>query len=101
MTSSADIDRLAETARALVAPGQGILAADESAGTIKRRFDSIGVESTEDNRRNDREMLFTAEGAENYIKEKVRAEGVAPGKYYPPNDVLMAEWATVRKERGG
>ena len=41
------------------------------------------------------------EGAENYIKEKVRAEGVAPGKYYPPNDDLMAEWLRVRAERGG
>ena len=54
---------LNETARALVAPGKGILAADESSGTIKKRFDSIGVESTEDNRRAYREMLFTTEGA--------------------------------------
>ena len=50
------------TARALVAPGKGILAADESSGTIKKRFDSIGVESTEDNRRDYREMLFTTKG---------------------------------------
>ena len=42
---------LAETAKALVAEGKGILAADESDGTIKKRFDSIDVESTEDNRR--------------------------------------------------
>ena len=42
---------LQETAKALVAEGKGILAADESSGTIKKRFDSIGVESTEDNRR--------------------------------------------------
>ena len=54
---------LEETARALVAPGKGILAADESSGTIKKRFDSIGVESTEDSRRAYREMLFTTEGA--------------------------------------
>src|SRR5688572_4273737 len=47
------------TARALVAPGKGILAADESDGTIKKRFDSIDVESTEDNRRAYRELLFT------------------------------------------
>src|SRR5687768_4279007 len=46
------------TARALVAPGKGILAADESSGTIKKRFDSINIESTEDNRRGYREMLF-------------------------------------------
>ena len=58
---------LEETARALVAPGKGILAADESGGTIKRRFDSIGVASTEDNRRAYRDLLFTTEGAEEYI----------------------------------
>ena len=50
---------LEQTARALVAPGKGILAADESSGTIKKRFDSIGVESTEDTRRAYRELLFT------------------------------------------
>jgi fructose-bisphosphate aldolase class I len=54
---------LNETARALVAPGKGILAADESSGTIKKRFDSIGCDSTEDRRRAYREMLFTANGA--------------------------------------
>jgi fructose-bisphosphate aldolase class I len=55
------------TARALVAPGKGILAADESDGTIKKRFDSIGVESTEEMRRAYRDLLFTTEGAEEYI----------------------------------
>ncbi|HEY7440623.1 MAG TPA: class I fructose-bisphosphate aldolase [Acidimicrobiia bacterium] len=54
---------LHETAKALVAPGKGILAADESSGTIKKRFDSIDVESTEANRRDYREMLFRAPGA--------------------------------------
>ena len=58
---------LNEVARALVAPGKGILAADESSGTIKKRFDSIGVESTEDNRRDYREMLFRTEGAADHI----------------------------------
>ena len=58
---------LAETAKALVADGKGILAADESDGTIKKRFDSIDVESTEDNRRAYRELLFSTEGAEDYI----------------------------------
>jgi fructose-bisphosphate aldolase class I len=58
---------LHETAKALVAEGKGILAADESDGTIKKRFDSIGVESTEDNRRAYRELLFTTEGVEEYI----------------------------------
>ena len=58
---------LNETARALVAPGKGILAADESSGTIKKRFDSIGCDSTEDRRRAYREMLFTTEGAADYV----------------------------------
>src|SRR5437868_7760559 len=58
---------LHETAKALVAEGKGILAADESDGTIKKRFDSIGVESSEDNRRAYRELLFTADGVEEYI----------------------------------
>jgi fructose-bisphosphate aldolase class I len=59
--------QLEETARALVAPGKGILAADESDGTIKKRFDSIGVESTEDQRRAYRDMLFTTAGAAEHI----------------------------------
>src|SRR3954466_5896276 len=58
---------LENTARALVAEGKGILAADESTGTIKKRFDSIGIESTEQNRRAYRDLLFTTEGVEEYI----------------------------------
>src|SRR3984885_2903735 len=50
-------------ATAMVAPGKGILAADESSGTLKKRFDAIGVESTEGNRRDYREMLFRAKEA--------------------------------------
>ncbi len=60
-------DGLQQTARALVATGRGILAADESDGTIKKRFDSIGLESTEEHRRAYREMLFTTPGVEEYI----------------------------------
>jgi fructose-bisphosphate aldolase class I len=62
-----DIKDLEGTARALVADGKGILAADESDSTIKKRFDSIGTESTEENRRAYRDMLFTTKGAEEYI----------------------------------
>src|SRR5207244_13388967 len=58
---------LADTARTLVAPGKGILAADESTTTIKRRFDAIGVDNTEDNRRAYRELLFRAPGISDYI----------------------------------
>ncbi|TML44876.1 MAG: fructose-bisphosphate aldolase class I [Actinobacteria bacterium] len=62
-----DVQQLQSTAQALVAEGKGILAADESTGTIKKRLDSIGVESTEETRRAYRELLFTTEGAEEFI----------------------------------
>jgi len=58
---------LASIAQAMAAPGKGILAADESGPTIKKRFDSIDTESTEENRRTYREMLFTTAGAADYI----------------------------------
>src|SRR6201987_4359275 len=58
---------LHETAAALVAEGKGILAADESTGTIKKRFDTIGLESTEESRRAYRNLLFTTHGAEEFI----------------------------------
>src|SRR5580692_10339886 len=62
-----NIGDLNAIARALVAKNRGILAADESTSTIKKRFDSIKLESTEENRRTYREMLFTAPGASEYI----------------------------------
>ena len=58
---------LEQTATALVADGKGILAADESSGTIKKRFESIGTASTEENRRDYRHMLFTTPGAGEHI----------------------------------
>ncbi len=76
------MDELQETARALVADGKGILAADESDGTIKKRFDSIDLESTEDNRRRYRDLLFTTRGAEEFISgvilfdETIRQNGL-------------------------
>jgi fructose-bisphosphate aldolase class I len=60
-------DAMRTTARELVAPGKGILAADESTGTIKKRFDSIGVENTEPNRQAYRQMLFTTPGFGEHI----------------------------------
>jgi fructose-bisphosphate aldolase class I len=60
-------EKLHTTAAALVAPGRGILAADESTGTIKKRLDSIGVESTEEIRRQYRQMLFTTPGLGEHI----------------------------------
>src|SRR6478752_211175 len=62
-----NLSELNKVAEAMVAPGKGILAADESTGTIKKRFDAIGVESTEDNRRDYRELLFRSEAMAKYI----------------------------------
>src|SRR6201991_1622403 len=63
-----NLAELNKVAEAMVAPGRGILAADESSGTIKKRFDSIGVESTADSRRDYRELLFrSADAMKNHI----------------------------------
>lgn len=63
-----NLEALNKVAVAMVAPGKGILAADESSGTIKKRFDAIGVESTADTRRDYREFMFrTAEAMQNHI----------------------------------
>jgi fructose-bisphosphate aldolase, class I len=63
-----NLAELNKVAQAMVAPGRGILAADESTGTIKKRFDAIGVENTEDNRRDYRELMFrTAEAMKSHI----------------------------------
>jgi len=90
---------LHDTARELVAPAKGILAADESTGTIKKRFDSIGTESTEEQRRRYRQLLFTTPGVGDHISgvilfdetirqsaddgrtfvDVLRAAGVVPG----------------------
>jgi len=60
-------ENLESVARKLVAPGKGILAADESSGTIEKRLKSISVPSTEENRRAYREILFTTAGASEFI----------------------------------
>src|SRR5580693_4488327 len=63
-----NLAELNKIATAMVAPGRGILAADESTGTIKKRFDVIGVDSTPDSRRDYREMLFrSTDGMGKYI----------------------------------
>jgi fructose-bisphosphate aldolase, class I len=58
-----DLDELNAIAKKMVAPGKGLLAADESTGTIQKRFDKIGVTNTEENRRDYREMLFRTDKA--------------------------------------
>ncbi len=65
--STMDPQKLSRIARALVAPGKGILAMDESAGTIRKRFDEVGVKDSEETRRAYREMLITTPGLGRYI----------------------------------
>lgn len=62
-----NLDALNKVAEAMVAPGRGILAADESTGTMKKRMDAIGVENTEENRRDYRELMFRAKEAMSYV----------------------------------
>ena len=62
-----NLDELNGIAKKMVAKGRGILAADESSGTIKKRFDAIGVENTEDNRRDYREFLFRSSAMKDHI----------------------------------
>src|ERR1700760_1842368 len=62
-----NLSDLNKIALAMVTPGKGLLAADESTGTIKKRFDAIKVESTEDSRRDYREMLFRSKDAMQHI----------------------------------
>jgi fructose-bisphosphate aldolase class I len=92
-----DRQLMEKTARAMVAPGKGLLAADESAGTAKKRFDSIGVESTEETRRAYREMLFTTPGLSQYVSgvilfdETLRQntkDGLNFGKYLEKNGII-------------
>lgn len=65
---------LVENAKRIAAPGKGILAADESTGTIKKRFDSIKVENTEENRTFYRDLLFSAEGLGKFISGAILFE---------------------------
>lgn len=83
-------------AEAMVAPGKGILAADESTGTIQKRFDAIRVENTEDNRRDYRELMFRASDAMSYISgvilfEETLYQNAADGT--PLVDIISAAGA--------
>jgi len=99
-----NLNELSAVANAMVANGKGILAADESTPTIKKRFDSIDAESTEGNRRRYREMLFTTDGVADYIggvilfDETIRqstTDGVPFPKYL--NDLGMLAGIKVDK----
>ncbi len=92
-----DTKLMTETARAMVAAGKGLLAADESAVTCKKRFDSVSVECTEDNRRDYREMLFSTPSIGDFVsgvilfdetlRQKTKA-GVNMGEYLKKNGII-------------
>src|SRR5271170_53903 len=96
---SMDLAALNEIAEKLVAPGKGLLAADESTRTIKKRFDSIGLASTETSRRDYRQMLFTAEEAmRNYVSgvilyEETLYQNAADGNATPLVDLICRSGA--------
>ena len=91
-----DINVLKQTAQAMVAPGKGILAADESAKTIQKRFDKIGLQSTPETNLAYRTILFTTEGIEQYISgvilydETIRQsiDGVPVLKFLAGKDII-------------
>jgi len=88
---------LEKTARAMVATGKGVLAADESSATCEKRFASVGVACTEENRRNYREMLFSAPGGQEFIsgvilydetlRQKTK-DGIAIPEYLSKNGII-------------
>ena len=91
------IEQLAETARAMVAPGKGIIAIDESSSTCAKRFAGVGIENTEENRRAYRELLLTAPNANQYLSgailfdETIRQstrDGVPFAKYMMDNGMI-------------
>ena len=91
------IEQLADIARAMVAPGKGIIAIDESSATCKKRFDGVGIDCTEENRRAYRELLLTAPKVNEYlsgailIDETIRQstrDGVPFAKYMADNGMI-------------
>jgi len=105
MSLSPFASELIETARAIAAPGKGILAADESTGTIGQRFKSINVENTEENRRKYRELLFLTEGIEQNVSgviffEEQLYQSCADGTLFV--DVLKSKgiYAGIKVDKG-
>lgn len=89
------MDDVKKIANQLVAPGKGILAADESTGTIKKRFDKIGIPDTVENHRSYREMLFTAPHIEEFISGVIMFE-----ETLRQSDSTGKPFAQVLSERG-
>mmetsp|Transcript_23687 Transcript_23687/g.26137 ORF Transcript_23687/g.26137 Transcript_23687/m.26137 type:complete len:355 (+) Transcript_23687:48-1112(+) len=87
---------LEETAAAVAAPGKGITACDESAGTIGKRFEAVGIENSEENRRKYRQMLFEADGCENYLSAAI----LDPETLYQKSDTSGKLFPEVLTEKG-
>ena len=101
-----DHSSLVDIANAMVQKGKGILAADESTPTCKKRFDSINVESTEENRNKYRNMLFTADGIENYISgvilfdETLRQSTMEGGVPFPEHLTKLGILPGIKVDKG-
>ena len=101
-----DHTSLVDIANAMVQKGRGILAADESTPTCKKRFDSINVQSTEENRNKYRNMLFTADGIENYISgvilfdETLRQSTIEGGVPFPEHLTKLGILTGIKVDKG-
>ena len=101
-----DHTSLVDIANAMVQKGRGILAADESTPTCKKRFDSINVQSTEENRNKYRNMLFTADGIENYISgvilfdETLRQSTMEGGVPFPEHLTKLGILTGIKVDKG-
>ena len=101
-----DHSSLVDIANAMVQKGKGILAADESTPTCKKRFDSINVESTEENRNKYRNMLFTADSIENYISgvilfdETLRQNTMEDGVPFPDHLSKLGILPGIKVDKG-
>ena len=101
-----DHTSLVDIANAMVQKGKGILAADESTPTCKKRFDSINVQSTEENRNKYRNMLFTADGIENYISgvilfdETLRQSTIEGGVPFPEHLTKLGILPGIKVDKG-
>eukprot|EP01041_Mallomonas_annulata_P001909 gene1909-3691_t len=96
---------LIETAKGIAAAGKGILAADESTGTIGQRFASINVENTEENRRKYRQLLFTTEGIEQYVSgvilyEETLYQTLDNGKTVPEQLTSKGIYIGIKVDKG-
>src|SRR5262245_40263374 len=90
---------LEETVQALLAPGKGILAADETVGTISKRFESLGIVSTEESRRTYRELLFSPPGLSEFISGVILYDETIRQKKQPGGSASRCDGARGHHSR--